>query len=516
MSEIKEYINKLFQGNKIVIGENLKKEFEEFSVLEENVNAVNKIKELQKILMNNWQLKTRILEIQNQGFSIPNATVGKTYEEKIDFVKLGWSDIIFSAINGLESFGLKYDPESEVILGTPTQSGDHKIKLLFRLKGENEEVPVHEKSVSFIINPDPKSLWKEIASDEGRDSQWKDNNYWKPDNVNEFQQLGTKHIVVASKRGRSHANVGSFRDDDFAFKHLPNNGWSIVAVSDGAGSANVSRKGSLIACESVISFFESNFTESQSQEFDQLIDCYYNEIIEKKEEEPVANSLVKTEQEPTVQNIESHVEISEVAEPTLLKESNGTKVSKFIYNTLGNAARTVHKNLEQFALQKEISLKDLHSTLIFALYKKYDFGYVILSFGVGDCPIGVLNKDMTELKLMNWLDVGEFGGGTRFITMPEIFTSDKFPSRFGFKIMSDFSYLMLMTDGIYDPKFVVEANLEKMEKWKEFIGDLEGNNEDKIKVELKADNNQIADQLFQWMDFWSPGNHDDRTLAIVF
>ena len=28
--------------------------------------------------------------------------------------------------------------------------------------------------------------------------------------------------------------------------------------------------------------------------------------------------------------------------------------------------------------------------------KKYDFGYAILTFGVGDCPIGLLNKDLTE------------------------------------------------------------------------------------------------------------------------
>jgi len=117
---------------------------------------------------------------------------------------------------------------------------------------------------------------------------------------------------------------------------------------------------------------------------------------------------------------------------------------------------------------------------------------------------------------MNWLDVGEFGGGTRFITMPEIFTSDKFSTRFGFKQIEDFSYLVLMTDGIYDPKFEVEANLEKLDKWNAFFADLQGNNEDKIRVEFDKVNKEIAGQLSSWMDFWSPGNHDDRTLAIVF
>ena len=89
-------------------------------------------------------------------------------------------------------------------------------------------------------------------------------------------------------------------------------------------------------------------------------------------------------------------------------------------------------------------------------------------------------------------------------------------SRFNFKIVEDFSYLFLMTDGIYDPKFVVEANLEKSEKWIEFINDLNGDNEDNINVELTPENEKLKEQLSEWMDFWSPGNHDDRTLAIVF
>ena len=73
-----------------------------------------------------------------------------------------------------------------------------------------------------------------------------------------------------------------------------------------------------------------------------------------------------------------------------------------------------------------------------------------------------------------------------------------------------------MTDGIYDPKFVVEANLEKIEKWKEFLFDLDGNNEENIKIDFQPDNVKIAEKLNKWLDFWSPGNHDDRTLAIIF
>jgi hypothetical protein len=62
----------------------------------------------------------------------------------------------------------------------------------------------------------------------------------------------------------------------------------------------------------------------------------------------------------------------------------------------------------------------------------------------------------------------------------------------------------------------VEANLEKNEHWAAFIADLGGNNEQGTKVDLNPNNPEVGQQLSTWMDFWSPGNHDDRTLAIIF
>jgi hypothetical protein len=62
----------------------------------------------------------------------------------------------------------------------------------------------------------------------------------------------------------------------------------------------------------------------------------------------------------------------------------------------------------------------------------------------------------------------------------------------------------------------VENNLLDIKNWQAFLADLNGNNPEGHKVELHADNKEITEQLSRWMDFWSPGNHDDRTLAIVF
>ena len=469
MEETKKYIQAFLSQNKIEVPPSKLSLFDDFIANEENINSVKIIQENQKMIMANWTLKTRIDDIILQSVSLPNGTVNKKYESKIDFITLGWNDVIYSEIKDLEETGLEFNNEEELLFGNPIVSGDLKIKLLFRIEGEADDSILNEKTITIIINPDPKSLWKDIESD-------KNDPYWKKDNIDTSGSFLDKNIVISSKRGRSHANVGSFRDDDFAFKNSNETGWSVLAVTDGAGSASLSRQGSKMSCDLVVSYFEENFTVDFLKEFDETLLNHHN----------------KTD------------------------EGSSKKISHFVYDNLSKAAWFVHKELEKFSTKSEKPLRDFHATLIFALVKKYDFGYAILTFGVGDCPIGLLNKDLTEIKLMNWLDVGEFGGGTRFITMPEIFQSDKFSTRFGFKLVEDFSYLMLMTDGIYDPKFVVEANLEKIEKWNEFLEDLQGKNEDNCNVDFNKENTEIANQLSTWMDFWNPGNHDDRTLAIIY
>ena len=72
--------------------------------------------------------------------------------------------------------------------------------------------------------------------------------YHKPDDDSFSGEFIDKKIVIASKRGRSHAHEGSARDDHFACQKLFND-WQIVALADGAGSAKFARQGSKLATE---------------------------------------------------------------------------------------------------------------------------------------------------------------------------------------------------------------------------------------------------------------------------
>ena len=105
MSETKPYIQSLFVEKKIVLDFKRDNLLEEFAADEDNINAVNQILANQKILVDKWKLINRKKDIDEQKVSIPNATVGKTYEALIDFEKLNWNDIVFSDFE--RSFGHK-------------------------------------------------------------------------------------------------------------------------------------------------------------------------------------------------------------------------------------------------------------------------------------------------------------------------------------------------------------------------------------------------------------------------
>ena len=64
-------------------------------------------------------------------------------------------------------------------------------------------------------------------------------------------------------------------------------------------------------------------------------------------------------------------------------------------------------------------------------------------------------------------------------------------------------------------KFITENKLEDLDTWNSFLQDLDGENEDSAKVDFE-DDSAVENQLLNWMDFWSKGNNDDRTLAIIY
>ena len=157
-------------------------------------------------------------------------------------------------------------------------------------------------------------------------------------------------------------------------------------------------------------------------------------------------------------------------------------------------------------------LKSYATTLLLAICKQFSYGWFIASFWVGDGAICLYDQISHTAKMLGTPDEGEYAGQTRFLTMPEIFKDGTaLYQRLRFQIIPDFTALFLMTDGVSDPKFETDANLNNPAKWDALWNDLSENG-----VELSDDNEAAKEQLLQWLDFWSPGNHDDRTIAILY
>lgn len=103
MEETKRYIRSFLSKHKIDIPSGKTALFDAFIANKDNVNAVKIIQVNQKMIMQNWILKNRIDDILTETVFIPNGTVNKKYQAKIDFNTLGWNDFISFEIKGLEN-----------------------------------------------------------------------------------------------------------------------------------------------------------------------------------------------------------------------------------------------------------------------------------------------------------------------------------------------------------------------------------------------------------------------------
>lgn len=415
-------------------------------------------------------------EIRQLGLRFPNGTVKKDYNVcfSLPVDKISHIEIV-----GAEELGLvlAIGEEGECSLsGRPDKAGDFTLKLRYRtVEGE----PPSELAIPVAFNPNPRDLWKNIPTDH-------DIPYYKPDSDTGYVKVEAgpdgsprKDIVAASQRGRSHAREGKARDDHFTLYHCEESDWYIIAVADGAGSAKYSRKGSEVACKTVISHCRNLLLDNPA--FEASIRAYASDRDSREKR---------------------------------------TDVTRHVIDVVYKGAMKAHEAVKKVAAaNEEAKLKDFATTLMFAVCKRYDFGWFIASFWVGDGAMCLFDAGNRTAKLLGTPDEGEFSGQTRFLTMPEIFRDlDVVSKRLRMAIVPDFTALFLMTDGVSDPMFETDRNLNDYTKWEEFYDNLKnGFPEDEIDgVDLSDDNEASKDQLLRWLDFWSPGNHDDRTIAILY
>lgn len=375
-------------------------------------------------------------------------------------------EVVDCVISGLEPFGLQYRfrPEQHICLvyGTPTVAGEAILDLKLSVRsGQQTTEMLLRRAVTF--NPDPRDLWKDIPTPP-------DMEYYKPDSDTR-RLVCTPHggdawkVVAASRRGRSHAHTGKPRDDHFMVDYAEETGWFMLAVADGAGSAPCSRKGSELACLTV-----------------------HEQMCPRLAELDAAFMRYADGQQP---------ELRQAA-------------AALAYDVLSRAAWEARQSIQREAQRTGRDSREYATTLMLVLCKPFSFGWVFACFGVGDGAMAVLKMQdgRPALHLLAEPDEGEFSGQTCFLTMSRIFQADELHRRISIHFVPDVTALLLMTDGISDARFDGDVALHTLSCWESLWQELQGM--------LAESSGTEAEALLDWLNFWSKGNHDDRTMALVY
>lgn len=396
-------------------------------------------------------------------FQFPNASVGQPYLAELNPTQVLPSFVVEQV--QMVDIGLRHDRDGNRICGTPTRDGEFAIEIAYSCGGAGLEVA----KTRLIVNPDPKSLWKNLPSDEN-------DPYWKPD---EDAQLiaGSEGFVLVggSKRGRSHAQKGTFRDDDFFIYSQVDAGWQIAVVSDGAGGSKFSRRGSAIICKEGGEHLEHALAGEAGEKLTAAVEAWHAAQPGSDDDTPLR--VLKTQ----------------------------------LYVTLGYAAHhSMIRINEECQRRADLggTVKDYSSTALFGVVKRFPFGVFCASFSVGDGAIAVIHDDGTP-ELLCTPDGGEYSGQTRFLSKDTV-TQEELLKRLHFNLAPDFRGLYLMTDGVSDPYFQTDVGLTMPERWAKLIVDIEE------AASLSRRDEGSARRLVTWLDFWSKGEHDDRTLVAIF
>ena len=350
-----------------------------------------------------------------------------------------------------EALGLTY--AAGLLTGVTHQPGEHRLAVTCQDPDDPGAPPCQVVAI-LVVNADPRALWKDLASD--RDALG-----WKPDTAAvRLPAAHDRQLLLASRRGRSHAHIGALRDDDYAYCVTAADGWNLMAVADGAGSARHSRIGSRIAAATAVEVARQRLLDDQAG--------------------------------PRLQDF-----ATENADPGQARIA--------AYNTLGAAAFEATKAVEAKARAQGGEPRDYATTLLLAAHTRTPAGDLVATYWVGDGAIA-LYSTRHGVELLGMPEGGDYAGQTQFLDRSVFADGDQIMRRLQVRMVKEFTALLLMTDGVSDPWFPSDATLRESAAWAALWAQL---------APLLAAPDADARTL-DWLNFWSRGNHDDRTLAVLW
>ena len=382
--------------------------------------------------------------------TLANARVDEFFQSRVEIVLENGADAQVLDVRFPTESGLRFDPQTQILSGTPTESGDVDIQVVW-------SCATHPECVSrqlFIVNPNPRSLWKVVEPPA-------DAPYFKAHTDHKNIIAAGLNIAAASRRGRSHEHAGTFRDDDFYINLSPESGWSVLIVADGAGSAKNAREGSRIATQTAGEYLFGQLQGEKGAELKARIQRWDAE-----------------DQQQVWETINRHFR---------------------------QAAALSVNNISREAIIAEEKVKTYATTLLATVSFREDGELFAASFWLGDGAIAAYGP-AGKVRLLGAPDSGEYAGQTRFLDA-EAVQDAGFSKRISIGKWRDVTHLFLMTDGVSDPHFETDNGLQNPAKWDGLLAELSPS---------LAEPGQASSNLVEWLNFFSPGNHDDRTIIVAW
>lgn len=252
-------------------------------------------------------------------------------------------------------------------------------------------------------------------------------------------------LFGARVRGKKHKHEGTNCDDWFECDNAGR--WTIVAVSDGAGSKKFSRVGAKTACQAAIKILKRELAEIVPPAVNV---AEWNKAISSRDDSGLFL-------DPFLKAIAASLHSAMVS----------------AYSAVRNAVeeRCQQPNSELYfkILGRPIEIGDLSATLLLMVHRvieiegvKCDF---LMACQIGDGMVGAVRQN-GDVHLLGKADGGEFSGETEFLTSngklePNYLNKKTFVS------INQFQAMMVMTDGVADDYFPNNDELGRL--WSDLL-----------------------------------------------
>jgi hypothetical protein len=275
---------------------------------------------------------------------MPDGNVGEEYEAMVAI------DRHFKYnfhLDGAESLGLDFDPDTMMLVGHPKEEGEFHLPLRFSWEGL-KELSEGKVDIQLSVKPTATHYWQNLFPDPN-------SRFAKP--LNECDADKTQHgqLIGASRRGARHRHLGLHREDDFQLKYHSHMDWHIMVVADGHEEAPFARKGSELACKVA----------------KQVINRRLDSFLRDNEFEP------------------------------LLEEGNEKAMQAFLSHCLTTATYNAYLYIKRFAESESQPVSDFHTSLQMAICKVIPKkGVFVAGMVIGPGGIVVYDHKNSKVELI--------------------------------------------------------------------------------------------------------------------